>query len=101
MDTAAFIVALLVFLVIGFWYVENEIRASDGAHGLFAVRAAEKPRKTRGARYAGSAEAARYHKRQQGTAASALADDDALAAATPKYRRKDRAWDRAAKLDED
>lgn len=100
MDTAAFIVALLVFLVTGFWYVENEIRASDGAHGLFAVRAAERPRKARASRYAEGADAKRYRTRQKADALTA-APDPLSSANAPKYRRKERAWDRAAKLDGD
>jgi hypothetical protein len=98
MDTLAYIVALLVFVVIGFWYVENEMKRSDGAHGLFAVRAAEKPKRVRVPRYADGAEALRY--RPRGAAAEAAAE--ATAAATARYRRKERAWDRAAKAgDED
>jgi hypothetical protein len=96
MDTAAFILALLTFLAVGFWYVENEMKASDGAHGLFAVRQAEKPRKARTARYADDAQ--RY--RPRGAAAPAVANDDLAPAEAPKYRRKERAWDRAAKLDD-
>lgn len=101
MDTAAFIVALLVFAVIGFWYVENEMKNSDAAHGLFAVRAEEKPRRPRLPRYGESAEAQRYRPRDASPAASARPEDALRAAAAPKYRRKERAWDRAAKLDEE
>jgi hypothetical protein len=98
MDTAAFILALLTFLAVGFWYVENEMKASDGAHGLFAVRQAEKPRKARAARYA--ADTQRYRPRGAGSPAPAVANDDLAPAEAPKYRRKERAWDRAAKLDD-
>lgn len=97
MDTAAFIVALLTFLAVGFWYVENEMKASDGAHGLFAVRQAEKPRRPRAAN---SPDAVRYRPRGAPTP-EAAANDDRAAGEAPKYRRKERAWDRAAKLDEE
>lgn len=100
MDTVAFILALLTFLAVGFWYVENEMKASDGAHGLFAVRQVEKPRKARAARYAAGADAQRYRPREKPGAAPAVAADD-LPPAAPKYRRKERAWDRAAKIDEE
>lgn len=100
MDTAAFILALLVFVVIGFWYVENEMKRSDGAHGLLAIRAAEKPRRIRVPRYTGGAEAQRYRARgaEAGSGKADLAEDAPPAA---KYRRKERAWDRAAKAGED
>jgi hypothetical protein len=101
MDTAAFIVGLITFLAIGYWYVENEVKASDGAHGLFAVRQAEKPRNSRTIRYAGAAEAQRYRPREAAAAAPVLDDDGLTPSSAPKYRRKERAWDRAAKLDED
>lgn len=91
MDTAAFIIALLVFVVVGFWYVENEMKGSDGAHGLLAVRAAEKPKGSVRPRYADGAEAQRYRAR--------VAEAATAAGGAPKYRRKERAWDRAAKLD--
>jgi hypothetical protein len=105
MDTAAFIVALAVFVVIGFWYVENELKRSDGAHGLLAVRAAEKPKKSRLPRFAEGVDAPRYRPRGAGEAAPPPADPanagDLGAGAGPKYRRKERAWDRALKLDEE
>ncbi|MFN3958449.1 MAG: hypothetical protein ACK4NP_00890 [Parvularculaceae bacterium] len=102
MDTLAFIVALLVFVAVGFWYVENEMKRSDGAQGLFAVRAAEKPKRVRVPRYAEGAEALRY--RPRGAAAEAAAETSIAgpAPAAARYRRKERAWDRAAKAgDED
>ncbi len=110
MDTAAFIVTLLVFVSVGFWYVENEMKKSDGAHGLFAVRQTEKPRKARVARYADGADAMRYRPRAkpepglQSPASSAIADSAKGGASPeepPKYRRKERAWDRAVKLEDE
>ena len=101
MDTAAFLLTLLVFAAIGFWYVENEMKQSDGAHGLFAVRQAERPRKTRLPRFAESSEARRYRPREAAPPSPAVAKNALSPADAPKYRRKDRAWDRAAKLDED
>lgn len=97
MDTAAFIVVLLTFLAVLFWYVESEMKGSDGAHGLFAVRQAEKPRKARAARHAGGAP--RYRPRAE--PAPAAADGGIADGAAPKYRRKERAWDRAAARDEE
>lgn len=102
MDTAAFVVTLLVVLAVGYWYVENEVRASDGAHGLFAVRQAEKPRRTRVARHAESADEKRYRPREKSAAPPVPGEDGLTPDAAPKYRRKERAWDRAAKAgDED
>lgn len=101
MDTAAFILTLCVILAVGYWYVENEAKASDGAHGLFAVRQAEKPRKVRVARYAAGEDAPRYRPREKSAPAPVIAADDVVPAETPKYRRKERAWDRAAALDGD
>ncbi len=102
MDTAAFILALLVFLAVGFWYVENEMKASDGAHGLFAVRQAEKPRKSRLPRFAAEAAGQRYRAREKVGPEPLSGADEAATAQAPKYRRKERAWDRAAKAgDED
>ncbi len=100
MDTAAFLIALAVFVVVGFWYLENEMKRSDGAHGLLAVEAAEKPKKVRTQRYAQGAETQRYRKREK-SAPATVADADLSPASAPKYRRKERAWDRAAKLDEE
>lgn len=103
MDTAAFIVALLVIVAVGYWYVENELKASDGAHGLFAVRQTEKARKTRLPRF--SEGAARYRARGAGADGSAGSisgrDPERPPVAEPKYRAKERAWHRAAKLDEE
>lgn len=102
MDTAAFIIALSVFVVVGFWYVENEMKQSDGAHGLLAVQAAEKPKKVRAQRYAQGAETQRYRAREKSAPAlTPVADADLSPASAPKYRRKERAWDRAAKLGEE
>ncbi len=102
MDTAAFILALLVFVVIGFWYVENEMKRSDGAHGLLAIRAAEKPRRVRVPRYAEGDEAQRYRPRGAGAVSAPETDAGPEAAPqTAKYRRKERAWDRAAKADDE
>lgn len=88
MDSAAFIVALAVAVVVGFWYLENEVRKSDGAHGVFAVRPAEKRR-------------ARSARRYQARGASAVVEAEGApvekGGASPRYRRKERAWDRAAK----
>lgn len=95
MDTAAFILALLTLVAVGSWYVENEMKASDGAHGLFAVRPAEKPRRTGSARFASDGQ--RYRVRALAGAAPAIANNDLAPAAAPKFRRKERAWDRAAK----
>ena len=92
MDTVAFIVALLIIVVIGFWYVENEMKGSDGAHGLLAIEAAKKSTTSRASRHAEGAGAWRY--RARGAKATTPADS------APKYRRKERAWDRAAKLDD-
>lgn len=100
MDTAAFIIALAVFVVVGFWYVENEMKRSDGAHGLLAVEAAEKPKKVRAQRYAQGAETLRFRPREI-SAPAPVADADLSPASTSKYRRKERAWDRAAKRDEE
>lgn len=106
MDTAAYIVSLAVFVAIAFWYLENEMKKSDGAHGLFAVRQAEKARKPRQPRGAGGADAARYRARDRGETgvttpppAAAAAKADPAAADAPRYRPKERAWNRAAKLD--
>jgi len=100
MDTAAYIVTLLVFVAVGFWYVENELKKSDGAHGMFAVRQAEKPRKARRQRYAEGGDANRYRAR---THPEAPAKDASGAGAgeAARYRRKERAWDRAAKPDDE
>ncbi len=91
MDTAAFIVALAVIVAVGLWYVENEMKQSDGAHGLLAVRQAEKLKKSRLPRFAEGVDALRY--RPRGGADAPPPEDRAA----PKYRRKERAWDRAAK----
>ncbi|MDZ7629558.1 MAG: hypothetical protein U5J99_14250 [Parvularculaceae bacterium] len=96
MDTAAFIVALLVIVAVGYWYIENELRKSDGAYGLFAVRQAEKPRKAKPARF--SEGAARYRARGSAAADDAPATDSTAPPPAQKYRAKERAWDRAARL---
>jgi hypothetical protein len=96
MDTAAFIIALAVFVVVAFWYLENEMKQSDGAHGLLAVEAAEKAKKVRAARYAQGADTPRYRPREKSAPVADLSP-----AGAPKYRRKERAWDRAAKRDEE
>ena len=101
MDTAAFLLTLLVFGATLFWYVENEMKQSDGAHGVFAVRQAEKPRKARLPRFAENGEARRYRPREAAPASPAAAKDALSPTEAPKYRRKERAWDRAAKLDEE
>lgn len=101
MDTAAFILTLLVLLTVGYWYVANEAKASDGAHGLLAVRQVEKPRQARTARYADRADAQRYRQREKAATASIIASDDVVPAEAPRYRRKERAWDRAATLGEE
>ena len=79
--------------------MRKQMKASDGAHGLFAVRQAERPRKARAARY--SADAQRYRPRGTGATAPVIADDDLAPGEAPKYRRKERAWDRAAKLEDE
>lgn len=99
MDTAAFILALFVLLAVGYWYVENEEKASAGAHGLFAVRQAEKSRTARVARYAGGGKGLRYRPRAKSQLAPDIGKIDL--SPTPKYQRKERAWDRAAKLGEE
>lgn len=102
MDTAAFIVTLFVFVAVGFWYVENELKQSDGAHGMFAVRQAEKPRKARRLRYADGGDANRFRPRAQPEApAKGASVAGANAGEAARYRRKERAWDRAAKPDDE
>ncbi|MFN0022505.1 MAG: hypothetical protein ACKVS5_01240 [Parvularculaceae bacterium] len=97
MDTAAYIVTLLVILAVGFWYLENEMKQSDGAHGLFAVRQAEASRKKRA-----DNKAPRFRPRGADAAGKDAepAPDSGSISGTAKYRRKERAWDRAAKLDD-
>lgn len=107
MDTAAYIVTLLVILAVGFWYLENEMKQSDGAHGLFAVRQAEASRKKRTKMLAGS-DAPRYRPRgaidqseDPAAKGAGLTPGDSASANAAKFRRKERAWDRAAKLDDE
>jgi hypothetical protein len=38
MDTAAFVIALIAFLAVGYWYCKNEAKSAGGGIGLFALR---------------------------------------------------------------
>jgi hypothetical protein len=88
MDTAAFVIALIAFLAVGYWYFENEAKKAGGSTGLLALRLdGGEAEKTGEADGEAMAEESRYRARTR--IAPMRADRLSKAPDAGTYRRKD------------